>query len=994
MLASSMALAGGTIRGKLLDKESKDPLPGANVVVKGTSLGTSTDIDGAYVIYNVPAGAQTVIGSYVGYLSLSVTINVTENSDITQNFYLKSTEIEGEAVVVTGQAQGQLQAINQQISSNKIANIVSEEKIQELPDFNAAQAIGRLPGVSTTKNQGEDNKIVIRGLAPQFNAVAVGGITLASTGSTQIGATSTGLTSGTMSNDRSVDLTMVTPYMIKSIEVYKSLTPDMEANAIGGYVNMELREAPSGLRTNVLFQEGYTEKSNTYGNYRAVVSASDRFFGDKIGVYVLANAEQYDRSADNMNAGYQTANSLVDSTGFRQVRVTNVTLDRHVETRNRYGANVILDYMLPFGSIKSVNMFSREREDYTDYSELLNYASPNYDIDFRYRQGINTNDVAVNSLEFTNDFKLFSVDIKAANSYSRNAQPLSPYYTFFQNGGISHTNVPTGHINILPENLVHFLTPQPDSTTLLGSTSMFSAAYQENDQIYKGDFKVPMNISSFLSGFFKFGGEYRYNLQKNDQSTPYISINKGNSTNRDINYTVAQAINALWPNLRYASTGQLEGANFTNSESKLYNSFLSNKFGSMYWATNPTILNGMMNYIMNNAALQATNSVGGWFNGPYQNLPNDYKYSEKYTAGYLMGELDVSQQFMIVGGARYEEVHGLFDAYNMEDERNPAIQPYRKVSASMWNHFWLPQVQAKYSFGNWADLRYSYTQTLARPDYTQLDPHYNISADSPRNIYSGNPNLVPAQAYNHDVLLSLHSNDLGLLTIGGFYKEIKNFTYATSYHLHSQAVYNKFGITGLDSVTSFPELSPVTDDDAVLNTFVNSQYIAYVKGLEVDLQTRLWYLPAPFNGIVLGINYTHVWSRAIYPYYDENALRGVITKFTDSTRVGRLIDQPNDILNSYVGYDYKGFSAKVTFTFQGNSVTYVGAYPETDGFSKDYFSVGFSARQMLPWTGLSIFFDANNLNSESNISTQPSIGGFTSENFYGMTLNLGIRYEL
>jgi len=77
-------------------------------------------------------------------------------------------------------AQGQVQAINQQLASDKIVSIVSEAKIQELPDFNAAEAIGRLPGVSTLQSSGEANKVVVRGMAPQYNEVAVGGITLAS----------------------------------------------------------------------------------------------------------------------------------------------------------------------------------------------------------------------------------------------------------------------------------------------------------------------------------------------------------------------------------------------------------------------------------------------------------------------------------------------------------------------------------------------------------------------------------------------------------------------------------------------------------------------------------------------------------------------------------------------------------------------------------------------------------------------------------------------
>jgi TonB-dependent receptor len=984
------AAGSGTFKGRVLDKANKEALIGANVIIQNTSLGVAADIDGNFQIKLIPLGKWTVKVSCVGYVPIVREIAIKENETLEEDFSLTAQAILGEEVIVTAQARGQVQAINQQLASDKISSVVSEARIQELPDFNAAQAIGRLPGVSTLKSSGEDNKIVIRGLAPQYNAVTVGGIALASTGSAQIGTTSTGAGAGTLNNDRSVDLTMVTPYMIKSIEVFKSLTPDMEANAIGGYVNMELREAPSGLRTSVLFQEGYTQLSDVYGNYRAVVSASNRFFDDKLGIYVLGNAEQYDRSADNMTAGYETASSVVNANGYRPVRVNGVTLNRHVETRKRYGGNVILDFLLPSGSIKMVNMASRLNSDYKNYNTVLNYGSTNYDIDFNYRDGNTNTDLAVNSLEITNDFKIFSMNIKAANTYSRNRSPLSPYYTFFQNNGISHQHSVTGDTNIVPENLVHFVNYGPDTTTLLGSTSFFSSDYKENDQVVKGDFKIPISFGTSVSGFIKFGGEYRNNNIANDQSTPYIAIKTGTN---DINKTVVDAIAQLYPNLRYTSTSQLMAANFTSNDSKLYKSFLGNKFGNMYWATDPTLLNGIMNMVSTNPALRSSSSVGGWFDGPYQELVNDYQYNEKYYAGYLMANITIPQ-FMVVGGIRYEEVQGLYTVFNMLDERNPSTQKYVEASANPGNHFWLPMVQAKYNVGEWADVRYSYTQTLARPDYTQLSPHFFIGAGSPRTVTGGNPNLKPAQADNHDLLLTLHTNELGLLSIGGFYKEISNFTFAASYKLHNKAVYDKFGVTGLDSVKSFAPFLTTADDGATLNTFLNSRNKAYVKGIEIDLQTRFWYLPAPLNGVVLGINYTHVWSQAVYPYFDEKAVRGVITKFTDSTRTDRLVNQPNDLVNTYLGYDYKGFSARISYVFQGNSLTNIGSYPEQQGYSKDYSRIDFSARQLLPWTGLQLFFDANNLNNQSNIAAQMSINGFTSQNYYGFTANLGIRYEL
>jgi hypothetical protein len=153
-------------------------------------------------------------------------------------------------------------------------------------------------------------------------------------------------------------------------------------------------------------------------------------------------------------------------------------------------------------------------------------------------------------------------------------------------------------------------------------------------------------------------------------------------------------------------------------------------------------------------------------------------------------------------------------------------------------------------------------------------------------------------------------------------------------------------------------------------------------------------LPAPLDGLVLGVNYTHIWSQARYPFYDE-VPQGRTVNFIDSSRVERLVFQPNDLLNASVGYDYGGFSVRVSVLFQGNSVTNIGAYPEQDGFSKDYLRWDLSANQKLPWIeGLKVFLEVTNLNSQSNISSQTTIGGFTNQQFYGLVGNLGVRYGL
>ena len=237
--------------------------------------------------------------------------------------------------------------------------------------------------------------------------------------------------------------------------------------------------------------------------------------------------------------------------------------------------------------------------------------------------------------------------------------------------------------------------------------------------------------------------------------------------------------------------------------------------------------------------------------------------------------------------------------------------------------------------------------------------------------------------------------------MGGFYKEVKNFTFYTQYKLHQfyDPITRVTTIIppGYDSIGTYSTLGVPPKSGAYLYTYFNNPNIAYVRGYEIDLQTRFWYLPFPFDGMLLGINYTHMSSSAFYPLRDEKTSgrppTQIITQI-DSSRAGRLINQPNDIANAWLGYDYKGFSGKVTFAFQGNSVSRIGAFPEADGFTDDYFRIDASFRQILPWSGLQVFLDINNINNRMNVSRQISISGFTNEKNYGLVANLGVRYQM
>ncbi len=171
----------GSLSGTITGSDTKAPLPFANVMIIGLNFGAATDINGTYLIRNIPAGKQTVRISYVGYITKTVDVDIKPNRTTELDLELNITTVKGKEVVITSQRLGQQGAINEQINSNVIKNVVAADRLQENPDANAAEAIGRLPGISLIRSGGEGTGVVIRGLDPKYSQVLLDGIPLPST---------------------------------------------------------------------------------------------------------------------------------------------------------------------------------------------------------------------------------------------------------------------------------------------------------------------------------------------------------------------------------------------------------------------------------------------------------------------------------------------------------------------------------------------------------------------------------------------------------------------------------------------------------------------------------------------------------------------------------------------------------------------------------------------------------------------------------------------
>ena len=228
---SHQVLAQGVLKGRVIDKQNLS-MPGANVVLKNTTLGTITNQSGDYAIVDLPEGSYEVQVSYLGYGSIVYKATIENGETTTVNFKLDETTIESlEFVVMGDRLKGQAKALNQQKNNANITNVVSSDQIGRFPDANIGDALKRIPGITMQNDQGEARNIIIRGLAPQLNSVTLNGERLPSA----------------EGDNRNVQMDLIPSDMIQTIEVNKAVLPSMDADAIGGSVNLVTRQAPNHL---------------------------------------------------------------------------------------------------------------------------------------------------------------------------------------------------------------------------------------------------------------------------------------------------------------------------------------------------------------------------------------------------------------------------------------------------------------------------------------------------------------------------------------------------------------------------------------------------------------------------------------------------------------------------------------------------------------------------------------------------------------------------
>ncbi|NET31424.1 MAG: TonB-dependent receptor [Cyanothece sp. SIO1E1] len=963
-VAKAKAQGPGTIVGTVVDKTSGEALSFANVQLEGTSLGASTGDKGEFVIHQIPPGDYRLLVTYIGYQEQAIPVTVVSDETTKVNIELDYAAVLGEEVVVSAQASGQMSAINEQLSSNTIKNVVSSDRIQDVPDVNAAESVARLPGLSLIRSGGEGQKVAIRGISPQYNVTMVNGVRMQSTDR----------------NDRSVDLNMIAPNILSGIEVTKALTADMDADAVGGTVNLKIGGASEGFRGNFAMQTGYGSIADTYGNYRVNGLLSNRFFNNKLGIQVSGYLDNFNRNSDVLSVGYALNEEDVLEEGFIPIDLNRVSIIDRVTERQRTGGGLVLDYRFKKGSLILNNFVSNLAQDQIEQQNSLALIGNQWSGFAADRELSNT--VLSNALQGEFDFSSFSIDFSVSNSVSKQYSPgdLTMNIGIAQNESGFTTPTLDDPLKATPSELLNAaqIIQGPNAKRVTRFNTL-ERDVTEAAQEAMFNIKIPFSVSQGVSGLLRFGGKYVRNTRDNDETQ--------NFSQPDRNFIGEQFVrvlkDSLWTDLGLENLDQNLGIRAFLFEDPNYDvdKFLSGNEGidGFFYKADIAKMNRYEELAIANGYYP--NDVRG-------SAQYDYDYERNLFAFYTMAEINIGKYVTLFPGIRYENFTFNYNSFfterfgpNPEDFRNEGL-----AEDGISGENWFPQLHIRVKPTDWFDLRLARTKSIIYPDYRAISPYIYYDSYSGPSIQLGNTSLQPALSQNYDVYASIFKNRLGLFTAGYFYKEIDNLIVTTSFRSKdSESINNRFELTQTQQTT--------------VNTWINLDATSTVQGFELDWQTHFWYLPSLLKGIVLSVNYTHITSETSYPF-QTSVKQGsgpfAPTVFVDSTRIGRMPNQPDDVFNFTLGYDIGGFSARLSYVYQDNILTGVNrTYDELDSYTAAYRRWDLTVYQKLPWLkgGLQLYLNANNITNTPDRAFTSTLRKLSSVEYYGRTMDIGLRYQ-
>ncbi|HRE05461.1 MAG TPA: TonB-dependent receptor [Opitutaceae bacterium] len=849
-------------------------LAGAEVRISGGQLTATTSTQGLYRITGVTAGEHSLQISYLGLADYATTVTIKAGAATRQDAVLKSDVVELDAFVVESIRAGQSRAINQQRTSNTISNIISADAIGNLPDNTIADALTRLPGVSVVVEGGSAAYASIRGAEAKLNSVTLDGQRITATPS------GSGLDASNSADTRAVDLSLIPSELVGGIELIKALTPDKDADSLGGAINLVTRSAYDLKERSINGKFEYLH--NDFGNqdgYSASFSYSDVLNkAGTVGISATLTYRDQDSIQDDTEILYylptNAAVSAIPAVGAQGIEEYDVR--SRPQSRQTLGGTFNLDWKLGdrtelhFRTLYNASDLEETRYrtrmrgllrwNATSTAALASGAEAR--IGRRLEDVTRTQDIRRLGLEGIT--RTGGGDLSYGLTYGSSSFDGDRIRTTFEYSGSTvrrayDWTVDRSDPQFPRVKITHRATGEngllrPQDMTLVQYRNQYS---DEKDVDWVGnlDYAFDREIAG-RPVKWKVGAKYR---GKDRTSRPtLIDLNNTGAALTEANFGVQTG-----PVNRILGTVPTMG-NFASLSEVI-----------AFTRANPT----RFVEVIAGEQEQTRNKV--------------YDAAEDVTAAYAMGSTKFGK-LEAIAGVRYESTDLSYTWLTAPGGPKKGGSNYGNV---------YPSVVFNYRQSKNLVMRLAVTNTLARPDYADLvpfetleDPESGDTEETPPAlipIFRGNSNLKAQESTNFDLSFEWYYEPSGVFSVSLFKKDVSSFIY------RSQTL-ERIG----------------TQDYIVLQQRNGGKQD--LNGVEISWQQSFSRLPAPFDGFGINANATFVDGDSTYTVINPTNL-GPKTIKEDF-----VPNQAKKVYNLQLYWEKYGFTARAGLNFTDTYVRDVG----------------------------------------------------------------------
>ncbi|MGH1362550.1 MAG: TonB-dependent receptor domain-containing protein [Calditrichia bacterium] len=881
----------GKIMGKLIAGDTNEPLIFANVVIEGQLLGAASDMDGIFLIENVPAGTYTVIVSIVGYTETRIPDVVVEAGKLAtiDDVTVQSETIEGEAVEIVARViqNNEAALLSQRKKSISISDALSAEAISQSGAGEAADAMQKVTGASVL-----DGKYVyVRGLGDRYASTQLNGVELPSADP----------------DKRSFQLDLIPAKMLDNIVTLKTFTPDKPGNFSGGIVDLGTRAYPDQLEISFSTGTSWNSQSSFSSEFLSQASGNRDWLGMDDGTRELPDEIQnLDEIPDPLSPDFSEEDAQVLNRVSRAFNSNMSPINNEVPVNSSFGfsiGNKLELFGRPLGFLASVSY----KRSYSLYeNEFFGSYKLKGQIDTKNELDPETE---LSDSKGTDDVLWGTIGTLSYEPWA--GQQFQINYIRTQ-GGTASSRFLSGSwqaqdVENLETRALTYSERALNSVQLRGNQEF--ANFGDLKATWIGSYssnKLDQPDTRFFGDIFAvrpFMGRDTtiYSIPQAVFDPPSRYFRDTDETSRTFQFNVERPV-GVWNNL----TAKVKLGYSYEEKDRDFNERIFEYLegpGSARYQGDPDAYFGGSNIGLNST----TNEFGVYINegitGALGSV-GSYTGDQRINATYLMADIPLTPAIRVIGGARLESTR--MNVTNGID------------SGSLNDDDVLPSFNLNYQFIRDHFLRLAYGRTLARPNFREKAPYasFNFIGDF---IFNGNIDLERTLINNYDVRWEWFMAPGEIIAISGYYKDFKN-----------------------------PIERVIDEESGGENDVIEFRNIesSEVMGLEFEFRKRLGFVASALNNFTINTNMSFTQSEVKIP---EEELENIVALDPNADDTRDLVGQSPYLLN--VGLTYfrpvSGSSVTLSYNTFGDRLYEIAAGATPDVFERGRHTLDLNLSQQI-----------------------------------------------